>query len=131
MSYNKAILIGRLTADPDLKITPQGINVCAFTIAVDRLGKDKKADFIRVEAWRCAAEFVAKFFSKGKAIGIEGHIQVDTYDKDGEKRTAYKVVADRAFFVGDKAENGNESLAQQPKPQINEAAYDSDADLPF
>lgn len=128
--YNKAILIGRMTADPDLKTTPSGVNVTAFTVAVDRLGKDKATDFIRVEAWRQAAEFVCRYFVKGKAIGIDGSIRVDQYEKDGEKRTAFKVIADRVFFVGDKAANTNTSLAELPKPAVNEA-YNGDADLPF
>jgi len=129
--YNKALLIGRLTADPELKQTPNGIYVTSFTIAVDRLGsKDKVTDFIRIEAWRQAAEFVCRYFVKGKAIGIDGSIRVDQYERGGEKRSSFKVVADKVFFVGDKAANTNTSLAELPKPAVNEA-YNGQDDLPF
>lgn len=129
--YNKALLIGRLTADPELKQTPNGIYVTSFTVAVDRLGKEKAADFIRIEAWRQAAEFICRYFTKGKPIGIDGSIRVDQYEKNGEKRSSFKVVADRVFFVGDKAASTNTAPAELPKPELNEAEYDSDADLPF
>ena len=128
---NNVIIMGRLTADPELKQTPNGIYVTSFTIAVDRLGsKDKATDFIRVEAWRQAAEFVCRYFVKGKAIGVDGQIHVDQYDKNGEKRSSFKVVADRIFFVGDKAADANVAPAALPKPEVNEA-YNGDDDLPF
>ena len=80
--FNKAILIGRLTADPELKTIPSGASVCTFRIACDRRfsGKDgeRKADFITIVAWRQNAEFVSKFFTKGKLIGVEGSIQTRT-----------------------------------------------------
>lgn len=110
--YNRAILIGRLVADPELKTTPNGVNVCTFRMAVDRpyqKDKERKADFITVVAWRGAGEFVCRYFSKGKLIGIEGAIQTRDYtDKDGNRRYAFEVVADRTFFVGGK-NDGNSS----------------------
>lgn len=136
--YNKSILIGRLVADPELRTTPTGINVATFRIAVYRFGKEKKADFITIVCWRQQAEFVSRYFSKGKAIGVEGSIQVRDYtDKEGNKRNAFEVVADRLFFVGDKSsgETGN-----QTSQQLN-AVYEANAgdfqvvddslDLPF
>ena len=76
--FNKAILVGRLTADPELRQTPNGISVCSFSIAVDRRfsGRDaeRKADFINIVAWRQTAEFVSRYFHKGEPIGIEGSI---------------------------------------------------------
>lgn len=128
--YNKAILIGRMTADSELKQTPNGIYVTSFTIAVDRFGKEKATDFIRVEAWRQSAEFVCRYFVKGKAIGVDGQIHIDQYEKDGEKRSSFKVVADRIFFVGDKAADANVAPAALPKPEVNEA-YNGGDDLPF
>ena len=102
--YNKAILIGRLTADPELKQTPNGVSVCSFSIACDRAfsgrNGERQTDFINIVTWRQQAEFVSKYFSKGRLIGIDGSIQTRNYeDKNGNKRTAVEVVADRAFFV--------------------------------
>ena len=134
--YNKTILIGRLVADPDLKTTPNGINVATFRIAVDRMGKEKKADFISIVCWRNTAEFVSRYFSKGKAIGVEGSIQTRDYtDKEGNKRIAFEVVADRLFFVGDKgsSDSGNQTQQAAYTPAQNGFAdvdYNSD-DLPF
>ncbi len=104
--FNKAILIGRLTADPELKTTQSGIPVVSFTVACDRRfsrDAERKADFISIVAWRQSAEFVAKYFSKGKAIGVEGSIQTrDFMDKNNNKRYVVEVVADNVFFVESK-----------------------------
>ena len=102
--YNKAILIGRLTAEPELKYTQSGTAVVSFRLAVDRpyKGQDgqRQADFITIQAWRQTAEFIAQYFHKGDPIGIEGPIQTRSYeDKHGNKRTAVEVVADQAFFL--------------------------------
>ncbi len=106
--FNKAILIGRLTADPELKQTPNGVSVTTFRIACNRsyTGKngERQTDFINIVAWRNQAEFVAKYFKKGNAIGVEGSIQTRDYtDKDGNKRTAFEVVGDNFFFVESKS----------------------------
>lgn len=128
--YNRAILIGRLTADPELKTTPNGVNVCSFRLAVDRPYKkdgERKADFITMVAWRQQAEFVCRYFGKGKAIGVEGSIQTREYtDKDGNKRVAVEVVADRVFFV----ESKNDANAA-PSGQDDYTVLDDDNDLPF
>ena len=105
--FNKAILIGRLTADPELKQTTSGTYLVNFRIAVDRRFKsqdgERKADFITIVCWRQQAEFVAKYFHKGEPIGVEGSIQTREYeDRQGNKRTAVEVVADNVFFVGGK-----------------------------
>lgn len=143
--FNKAILIGRLTADPELKATGAGAHVTGFSVAVDRRfsGKDgeRKADFINITAWRQQAEFVCKYFHKGDAIGIEGSIQTRNYeDKTGAKRTAVEVVADNVFFVGGKG-GGQGAGAQMPTAAApvafaSGAASDfeeieTDDDLPF
>ena len=89
---NKAILMGRLTRDPELKITPSGVSVCPFTIAVNRpysRDKEAQADFIDIVAWRQSAEFVNKYFVKGSMIIVDGMIQTRTYeDRNGNKRKA-------------------------------------------
>ena len=104
---NKAILVGRLTADPELKSTPNGVNVCSFSVAVDRrfvrAGEERKADFINCVAWRQTAEFISRFFSKGRMIGLVGSIQTRTYnDREGNKRYATEVVVDEAYFTESK-----------------------------
>ena len=103
-SFNKVILIGNLTADPELKATQTGVPVVSFRVAVGRrYAKDTddiQADFIDVVCWRKSAEFVAAYFSKGKKILIEGQLQVRSYTaNDGSKRTAYEVVADNVSFA--------------------------------
>ena len=105
--YNRAILIGRLVADPEMRTTPNGVNVASFRIAVDRpfsKGAERKADFITVTCWRQQAEFVCRYFSKGRAIGVEGSIQTRDYtDRNNQQRRAYEVIADRLFFVEGRA----------------------------
>lgn len=117
--FNKAILIGRLTADPELKQTTSGIYLVNFRIAVDRRFKsqdgERKADFIDIVCWRQQAEFVTKYFHKGDAIGIEGSIQTRNYeDRQGNKRTAVEVVADNVFFVGSKSSSAGAAPMAQP-----------------
>lgn len=102
-SYNKVILIGRLTADPELKQTNSGSSVTNFNIAVDRKYRkdeeEKKADFISVVAWRQAAEFISKYFGKGSAILIEGELQTRSWtDQQGQKRYATEVLAHEVYF---------------------------------
>ena len=116
---NKAILIGRLVADPELKTTPMGTNVCTFRIAVDRpyqsKGAERKSDFLNIVAWRQNAEFVSRFFQKGRLIGVEGSIQSRDYqDKDGNRRYVTEIVADRCFFVDSKSSAGN-SYGDEPR----------------
>lgn len=106
--FNKAILIGRLTAEPESKTTASGTTVINFTVATDRSYKsedgERKADFLNCTAWRQQAEFICKYFHKGDPIGIEGSIQTRSYeDKDGNKRTSVEIQADNVFFVGGKS----------------------------
>lgn len=105
MAFNKVILIGNLTADPELKQTASGISACTFSIAVNRRFKDENGqnacDFINIVAWRKTAEFVNQYFSKGKPILVCGQLQTRTWtDKEGNKRYATEVVADEVSFVG-------------------------------
>lgn len=135
---NVAILMGRLVADPELKQTPNGVPVIAFRIAVDRAyvpkGGERQADFIDIVAWRNTAEFVSKYFSKGKMIIVEGSIQTRSYeDKNGNKRTAVEVLADNVQFGESKTQQSESTPAFRPAPyasgDFSEFA-DSD-DLPF
>jgi single-strand DNA-binding protein len=107
--FNLVVLSGRLTADPELKTTPNGVSVCSFSIANEvGYGESKKTTFINIVAWRQTAEFVSKYFSKGNMIGIEGAIQTRKYqDKDGNNRTIFEVVATNVQFVEPKSTSTN------------------------
>ena len=103
-NFNKVILGGRLTADPELKTTPSGISVTSFTVAVNRnfKGPDGKsaADFLSVTAWRGTAEFITRYFRKASSICVVGSIQTRSWmDQNGQKRFATEIVADEAYFV--------------------------------
>ena len=113
---NKAILMGRLTATPELRTTPAGIPVTSFSIAVDRpysRNTERQTDFIDIVAWRGNAEFVCKYFQKGSPIVVEGRIQVSSYTtREGEKRRRFEVIADSInFLVG--APRSDAAQAQQ------------------
>lgn len=113
---NCAIIMGRLTADPELRTTPNGISVTSFSVAVDRSyqksGEERQTDFINVVAWRQTAEFVSRYFHKGSMIAVQGSIQTRNYeDKTGAKRTAFEIVADNVSFCGSKAESGTGNFA--------------------
>ncbi len=135
LNFNKAILGGRLTADPELKQTPQGAAVTSFAIAVNRKGKDATTDFINCVAWRQTAEFINRFFKKGSSICVTGSIQVRTWnDQQNNKRYATEVVVDEAFFVDSKAD-GVQGAYDEPAFQTSQAPkfeeVASDDDLPF
>ncbi len=138
--YNKAILIGRMTADPERKQTTSGVFVTSFRIAVDRPYKDKtgekQADFLTIVAWRKTAEFIKSYFAKGDPIGIEGSIQSRNYeDKNGNKRTTTEICAERAFFISGKANREmreNVSQANSPSTRAEfEETEDYGDDFPF
>lgn len=148
---NRVILMGRLTADPEHKQTPNGVSVTSFSVAVDRNFADKdgkrNADFINIVAWRQTADFICKYFSKGRMIAIEGSIQTRNYeDKQGNKRTAFEVVADQVYFADSKTGNDKPAASTNfPTPEsFNEPQKGSsfsvgdfeeidtdDSDLPF
>lgn len=134
MSYNRAILMGRLTRDPELKTTTSGINVCSFSIAVDRRfqtkGEERKADFFNIVAWRQQAEFVSRYFKKGNMILVEGELQTRQYtNKDGVNVNVTEIVADQISFTGSKSESGSGSYSASgdpgygtPPPESNSGA---------
>jgi len=139
--FNLVVLTGRLTADPELKTTPNGISVTTFSIAVSRryrAGEEAQADFINIVAWRQTAEFVSKYFRKGSMIGIEGAIQTRRYvDKNGNNRTAFEVVANNVQFVESKRDGVSAPGADEPASFSNVGDNDfteigtADDDLPF
>ena len=111
-SFNKVILMGNMTADPELKQTTSGISVCSFTIAVNRRGAkatdgQPTVDFIDIVAWRQSAEFVSRYFKKGNPILICGQLQTRSWtDNQGQKRYATEVVADEVSFVANATAGG-------------------------
>ena len=120
---NLVVLQGRLTSDVELKTTQNGKSVCSFTIANDvGYGDNKKTSFINVIAWRNTAEFVSKYFKKGSPISIEGSIQTRNYeDKNGNKRTAFEVVANNVHFgESKKSEDSGEANSKQKNDPLNE-----------
>ena len=109
---NKIVIMGRLARDPELRRTQAGVSVTSFRIACDRDYKsqsgEKETDWIDVVAWRNTAEFVSKYFQKGRMAVIEGRLQTrDWTDKDGNKRTAVEIVADNIYFGDSKRDGGN------------------------
>ena len=142
---NCAVIMGRLTADPELRQTPNGVAVTTFTVAVDRgfirQGEERKADFINVVAWRQTAEFVSRYFTKGSMIAVQGSIQTRTYDdKNGLKRYVVEIVADNVSFCGSKSESGTSGAPRTPvaaAPSFSNGSVDDfaamadDDDLPF
>lgn len=119
--YNKVILLGRITRGLELKTTPSGVSVLSFSVAVDRKyqakGEERKADFFNCVAWRDLAEHIARHWTKGKPILVEGELQNRDYaDKNGVKRIITEVIVDRVSFTGDgkKSESGN--IPPPPEP---------------
>lgn len=133
---NKICLMGRLTRDPELRRTQTGTPVASFTLAVDRDFKDKRTgdrstDFIDVVAWRSTAEYISRYFSKGRMAVVEGRLQIrDWTDKDGGKRRSAEVVADSVYFGDSKREDngGNYSGHGGYGAQGNYGGYSSPTD---
>ena len=141
---NHITIMGRLTRDPEMRSTQSGVAVASFTLAVDRDfsgrdGGEKQTDFIDCTAWRHTAEFVSKYFSKGRMAVVSGRLQIDNYtDNDGNKRKAAKVIADNIYFGDSKKDGtaGGQSDSQNTE-QITPASAGfvpvevDDGELPF
>lgn len=142
---NSVVLMGRLTYEPELKVTPSGVSVIRFQMAVDRnyqtQGQEKQTDFIDVVAWRQTAEFVSRYFHKGSMIAIVGIIQTNNFtDRDGNKRKSVEVVANQVSFCGTKSETGTAQQGGSSQPALSyssvdnsdfEEIVDDNDDLPF
>lgn len=120
---NSVVLTGRLVKDPDIAAT-----VTKFTIAVDRMSKDKGADFIRIVTFGKTAENCGKYLTKGKQVAVEGRIQTGSYEKDGQKTFTMDVIGERVEFLGSSGGNGN-TAAQIVIPEGFQAMDDDD--VPF
>ena len=140
---NKIIIMGRLTRDPELRRTGSGTAVTSFSMACDRDFKsqsgDKETDFIEVVAWKNTAEFVSKYFSKGRMAVVEGRLQIrDWTDKAGSKRTTAEVVADNVYFADSKRSESNDNqkenfnaLSGRLNDDFVPAPNDDTSELPF
>lgn len=131
---NKIVLMGRLTRDPELRRTDSGIAVASFTLACDRdySGKDdaeKQTDFVDIVAWRHTAEFVSKYFAKGRMAVVSGRLQIRLWtDKEGNKRRSAEIVAESVYFGDSKRDGNGQQPGQQQPPQAgyqDASGYDS------
>ena len=141
---NKVIVMGRLTRDPEIKKVNNDISVCSFSIACDRdivnkQNNERETDFFDVTAWRSTADFVGKYFSKGRMIVVVGRLQKRNYtDKDGNKRSAVDIIAENVYF-GDSKKDGEtsdttssvDSASQQQNGSYAKMGNDNEDDLPF
>lgn len=131
---NQIILIGRLTKDPELKYTSSGIAVCSFTLAVNRpFAKEgeQTADFITIQTWRKLAENCAKYLSKGRQVGVNGRLQIRTYDgNDGERHWVTEVVAENVEFLSDGQKREKQSNNSGWDNLSEEVEFDPD-EIPF
>ncbi len=150
---NQVALMGRLTADPELRHTPSEIAVTTFTLAVNRSyvkqGAERQTDFIDIVAWRNTAEFICKYFKKGQMMAVEGAIQTRTYtDKEGKNRKAFEILANNVYFTESRSSSsgsgGTNAYEQRnDAPPVQEETFSSgssnddfavisgDDDLPF
>lgn len=130
---NRVQLVGRLARDPELKQTQSGTPVCRFTVAVDRrYQKDgqKKADFISCIAWSGTAEFVSRWFTKGKLIGLSGRIETGSYEKEGTKIYTTDVIAEDVEFVGGRNESGGQAAPTAPSVSVPHVAPETPVEEP-
>ena len=143
---NKVQLVGRLTRDPELRTTANGVSVCSFTVAVNRRFRNPQgeyeADFINCVAWRQSAELLAKYFSKGRMVGLVGSIQTRNYDnKDGQRVYVTEVSVEEVHFVEIKNASAQGAAPASSAPSEPDLSFDTDSgfmpmpsaddDLPF
>lgn len=134
---NKIILTGRLTRDPESKVTQNGVEHCGFTIAADRRFKNqqtgqREADFIPCRAWRQQSAFICKYFHKGDMIAVEGSLQTRKYqDEAGNNRIAYEVAVDNVEFCGGKGQGGQAAQGQDAPPPPGPSMNADEEELPF
>lgn len=121
MSLNRVVLIGRMTADPEIRTTSSGVQVANFSLAVDRRFKnaqgERETDFVNIVAWRKTAELVGQYCHKGRRLAVDGSLQVRTYQaQDGSNRRAYEVVADNVQFLDSSSKQGGTGYSEPPPP---------------
>ena len=143
--YNRAVLMGRICNDLELRQTPTGVSVVQFRLAVDRSyqakGEERKTDFFNIVAWRGTAEFITKYFSKGRMIIVDGELQTRQYeDKNGSTQTVVELIVDNASFTGEPKSGASSPVqytSSAPAPVAPEqsaeavGADEADDDYPF
>lgn len=134
MAVNYAVLLGRLTADPELRSTKNGTSVVTFTVAVDRgyskKENEKQTDFINCVAFRETANHISRWFGKGRMIAVEGSIQTRNYeDKQGNKRTATELIVNKAHFTGEKKQDSQQTYQDNSYQQPAQPDYISDPNV--
>lgn len=133
-NYNRVMLGGRLTGDPEVRMIASGINVVTFYVAVNRparQGQEQQADFLRCKAFEKTAQFLQQYFRKGQAIMLEGHIYTSDYTEQGIKRFVTEIICERAYFVDSKAEaSGYQQTAPEPTNYVPTAYKNDTADVP-
>lgn len=148
MSVNRVVIMGRIASDIELRYTPSNIPVCSFRVAVERKftgqGGERETDFFDLVAWRNTAEFISKYFAKGRMIAVDGHLETRKWeDKHAQKRVSVEIIADDVSFCGEKAEQADVKSAAYPakaaggqraQRSASEAAFEAlrdDEPLPF
>ena len=133
---NHITLMGRLVADPELRTTPQGAAVCTIRLACDRDFKNKQTgeretDFVDVVTWRATAEYVSRYFTKGRMAVVSGRLQIRPYtDREGNKRTAAEVVADNVYFGDSRPKEERETAGYGAPPEDFVPDFQNDGELP-
>lgn len=138
MGISRTVLLGRITQDLELKQTPSGVSVLSFTVAVDRSyakqGEERQTDFISCVAWKQTAEFISRYFGKGRMIAVEGQLRTRTYeDKNGVKHYVTEVYVDNASFTGESKERDHIHNNPETSYRGNDEDYEEilSEDVPF
>lgn len=137
ISYNHVVLVGRLTRDPEIRFATSGTQIASFSLAVDR-GKDNETDFVNIVAFGKTAEFIGNYMTKGRLILVDGQLRIEKYQKDGEQKTAVKVVANQVRFMETKKNAGNGELTDEeafgkyePGSTLRDLEVPDDDTVPF
>lgn len=142
-NYNKVILMGNLTRDPETRVTPAGLTICKLGLAVNRVWNDRdgqkreETTFIDVDAFGKQAETISKFLSKGSPLFVEGRLKLDQWESEGQKRSKLSVVLEQFQFIGSRgdishsSERSEEPPAQRRSPPKQHPPADEDEDVPF
>lgn len=133
---NNAVIMGRIVANPEARVTANGTSVTSFTVAIDRRfskqGEEKQTDFVDIVAWGKTCDFICKFFSKGQMIAIQGSIQTRMFeDKNGNKRKAVEIVAENVSFCGGKSDNANTTTVPDANDNDFREIPEDDVALPW
>lgn len=138
MSLNQVVLMGRLTADPEMRSTTGGVDVANFTLAVERnrasRGADRQTDFLDCVAWRGTAEFISRYFKKGMQVAVSGRIQTRKWkDQNDQRRVSVEIVVDEAFFADSKRDTAVDRTEPRgwQSQDVSFAELDTEDPLPF